>query len=153
MKHSLQQVIDTSTWVVKKYLANALENIKEKIRPLSGAQRRWCKCTCLHEILPSSSSKRCASEIMKRCMASLSYNNIYLGKMEGGEVVTVEEFVKGSFDKYINNDGTLCATSTYILIKAESLSHYSYVTSYEKLMVVDIQGTSHKLFDPEISSY
>ena len=73
--------------------------------------------------------------------------------MEGGEVVTVEEFVKGSFDKYINNDGTLCATSTYILIKAESLSHYSYVTSHEKLMVVDIQGTSHKLFDPEISSY
>lgn len=40
--------------------------------------------------------------------------------------------------KYINNAGTLCGTSNYIHMKAESLCHYFYVKSHEKLMVVDI---------------
>ena len=66
----------------------------------------------------------------------LSYNNIYLGKMDDGNFVTVEEFADGGFEKYINNDGTLCGNSTNIHMKAESLSHYSYVGSQEKLMVV-----------------
>ncbi|CAB4007574.1 transient receptor potential cation channel subfamily M member 6-like [Paramuricea clavata] len=145
---------NTSTWVVKKYLANALENIKATNQT---AEQHTRKVVKMH-LLARNFAKQLQQEVCKRNNEEvygefMSYNNIYLGKMDDGEFVTVEEFVKGSFDKYINKDGTLCGTSTYIRMKAESLSHYSYVRSDEKLMVVDIQGSSHKLFNPEIASY
>ena len=35
---------------------------------------------------------------------TLKYKDIYLGKMNG-ESVSVEEFVEGTFTKYINKDG------------------------------------------------
>ena len=37
----------------------------------------------------------------------LQYGNIYLGKKDE-DCVTVEEYVEGDFDKYINNDGAIC---------------------------------------------
>ena len=36
-------------------------------------------------------------------------------------------------------------------MKAEAFSHFTYQTSGQQLMVVDIQGVGHQLFDPEIA--
>ena len=56
---------------------------------------------------------------------TLKYGNIY-GK-KGLEYVTVEEYLEGEFDKYINNDGKICyGRDKTISEKAECLAHYSY---------------------------
>ena len=69
-----------------------------------------------------------------------------------GESVSVEEFVEGTFTKYINNDGLPCGNIEEDLHKkAECLSHYSHVHSKRQVMVVDIQGAGY-MFDPEIVS-
>ena len=39
--------------------------------------------------------------------STLQYKSIYLGNMSSGDSVSVEEFVKGNFTKYIN-DGLPC---------------------------------------------
>lgn len=75
---------------------------------------------------------------------ALSFNKIFLGKMEDGEFITMEE--------YLNNDGSPCGSLTLTRQKVESLCHY-YVKSQQKLMVVDVQGSGHQLFHPEITSF
>ncbi|KAG1652263.1 Transient receptor potential cation channel subfamily M member 6 [Nymphon striatum] len=87
---------------------------------------------------------------------TLSYKKIYLGKIKyedrEPEWVTVEEFIDGKFSKYINNNGVSCGTDSVIRRKCESLAHFSYEHSNGQLMVVDMQGSNHELFDPEIAS-
>ena len=53
--------------------------------------------------------------------------------------VTIEEFVSGTFDKYINNDRTISEKNKNITEKAECLAHYSNETSTKEIMVADIQ--------------
>ena len=70
--------------------------------------------------------------------------------------VTVEEYVEGEFQKYVNNNGT-CITSPAegfdeIYAKAQCLVYFSYHISERKLMLLDIQGSSLKLYDPEIAT-
>ena len=69
---------------------------------------------------------------------------------------TVEEFVPGHFAKLINNDGKKAKLPEEaddelidLLDKAECLVHYMYVSSDEKLMLLDIQGSGYCLYDPE----
>ena len=83
---------------------------------------------------------------------ALQYGKIYFGKdLDKGDCVTVEEYIDGNFVKYINNTGMVCNKST-LSEKAQCLAHFSYEKSYHNLMVLDIQGTGHKLYDPEIAS-
>ena len=68
--------------------------------------------------------------------------------------VTVEEYVEGEFQKYVNNNG-MCITSPAdgfdeIYAKAQCLVHFSFPISERKLMLLDIQGSSFKLYDPEL---
>jgi endo-1,4-beta-D-glucanase Y len=54
----------------------------------------------------------------------------------------------------MSNTGAVCiepATNEWVQ-KAECFAHFSYEKSSNKLMVVDIQGTDHMLYDPEIAS-
>ena len=84
---------------------------------------------------------------------TLKYKNIYLGKLQDGEIVSVEEFITGVFRKYINNDGLICGEESDPLVqKAACLTHYSYIESKKQVMVVDVQGMKANLFDPEIAS-
>ena len=71
------------------------------------------------------------------------------------DCITIEEFISGSFNKYINNNGKVCGgrnTDSEICKKSECLVHYSYERSNMELMVVDIQGCEYMLCDPEIAS-
>ena len=82
----------------------------------------------------------------------LSYNKIYFGKC-GDECVTVEEFIPGNFEKYVNNTGEVCGDpESDICKKAECFAHYSFIRSDNELMVLDIQGCDDKLCDPEVAT-
>jgi hypothetical protein len=79
----------------------------------------------------------------------MQFQMVYFGKIQGtGECVTIERCIKGEFVKYVNNTGELCVSSGHLLgQKAECLVHFSYKKSNHQLMVLDLQGSSHMLFD------
>lgn len=97
------------------------------------------------------------SRVQEVCRADYGetffYSDVYLGKDENNEVVTVEEFVEGEFVKDINNTAVVCGKSTTASsLKAQSLVHFSYERSGGKIMLFDLQGSGYHPFDPEIAS-
>ena len=62
------------------------------------------------EALFSTKISRCHDETSSFCnfVTNISYNNVYLGKWNG-DYITVEEFIEGTFEKYINNNGDFCS--------------------------------------------
>ena len=64
----------------------------------------------------------------------------------------IEEYINGEFTKHVNNTGIPCDEDSDVRKKCESLAHFSYERSGENLVVVDMQGSVHSLFDPEIAS-
>jgi len=67
--------------------------------------------------------------------------------------VTLEDFIEGDFEKYINNTGEICRDDTSeISLQAEAFVHFTYVNSNQQLIVSDIQGVNYWLCDPEITS-
>ena len=76
-----------------------------------------------------------ALQIVNHCIIdlfgpTLKYKNIYLGKLQDGEIVSIEEFITGVFRKYINNDDLICGEEPDPLVqKAACLTHYSYIES------------------------
>lgn len=70
------------------------------------------------------------------------YSKAFLGKiLKTGEFVMIEKYIKDTFAKYINNDGTIIDDD------------YFYQKSKEELLFVDIQGCDYALYDdPEIAS-
>ena len=80
----------------------------------------------------------------------LSYTKVYFGKLYG-EFVTLEDYLEGEFQKYVNNTGEIFGKSE-LTLKGESFCHYTYERSGQQLIVLDIQGVDHSLFDPEVAS-
>lgn len=53
----------------------------------------------------------------------------------------------------MNNTGEVCISHENVIgQKAECLSHFSYDISNSQLLVVDLQGSGHMLYDPEIAT-
>lgn len=139
-------------WVVKKYLKTAVDTIDTN----QTTEQHTRKVVQMHML-----SKNLAAKLkndltrkgnLEQYGETLEYKKIYLGKMEGDKIVTVEEYVEGEFSKYLNNTGMLCGVDSDVRQKAESLAHYSYERSNKELMIVDMQGSGTCLFDPEIAS-
>ena len=83
---------------------------------------------------------------------TFKYSKVYYANFNG-EYITVEEFIEGTFAKYINNNGEICGdVSSDLSLKAEAFVHFTYVNSNQQLMVSDIQGVDYWLCDPEIAS-
>ena len=85
------------------------------------------------------------------------YNQCYCTKYNS-QPVTIEEYVPGSFYK-LNNDGQCVHINDdsfphqeELRFKAECLVHYSYVSTKNNLMILDIKGSGFTLYDPEIST-
>ena len=76
-----------------------------------------------------------------------------MGKI-GEEYVTIEQFVEGTFRKYINNNGSVCDKGDHSALfeKAECLVHFTYERSEKEVMLLDIQGCEYSLIDPESAS-
>ena len=70
--------------------------------------------------------------------------------------VTLEEYIPGSFLKYIKNNGhihfNLSENFKNLLDKAECFAHYTYESKERKMMVVGLQEVAYNLFDPEIAT-
>ena len=142
------------TWVIKKYLPKSISDIQATGQSI---EQHTKKVVQMHYL-----ARNFAARLSQELQASdngilfgetLKYNKIFLGKLESDEYVTVEELVEGSFAKHINNNGHICGdTNNPVCNKAECLAHYSFERSNKEVMVVDIQGCDHFLFDPEIAS-
>lgn len=142
-------------WVIKKYLSGAKEQISQMMQSFESHTK---KAVQMHML-----ARNFAFQLEKNVLAStdgklwsgehLCYNKVFLGITDKKECVTVEEYVEGTFTKYINNDGLLCVEkSNEFGMKAECLAHFSYEKSDKKLMVLDIQGSGSTLYDPEIAT-
>jgi hypothetical protein len=143
----------TLTWVVKEYKPCALEVIAETQQTVEAHTKKVVQMHSLAQNIASQCKAKIEEDgLLQSFGDTLQYGNIYLGK-RGESFVNVEEYVEGKFEKYINNDGTMCKCNNNIISeKAECLSHYSYEKSNNELMLLDIQGCDNILFDPEIAS-
>ena len=138
-------------WVVKKYLQSTEDTIAKQIRLLNNILQKSFRCTCWLELLHRNSSRSWKKNLNEFYGTTLMFRKIFMGKMEGEQWVTVEEFIDGNFTKYINNTGMVCGVASEVRDKCENLAHFSYERSNKELMVIDMQGSGHS-YDPEIAS-
>jgi hypothetical protein len=143
-----------TTWVVKKYLDHVKKEIKEDLR--LSMEEHTKKIVQMHAL-----AKNIASQLTKKVKEeglttqygeTLKFKDVFFAKVDE-ECVTLEEFIEGDFVKYINNTGKACVPDIDIIgQKAQCLAHFSYEKSKSELMILDIQGSGHMLFDPEIAT-
>ena len=144
-----------NSWVIKKYLPAALTSLTKLGMT---AEQHTMKVVQMHTLAKNLCEKMNEALLKKDALKEygelLHFNKVYMGKLEDGESVTIEEFIDGEFVKYMNNTGVVCnsiATDS-VEEKAISFAHYTYEKSSHRLMVVDLQGSGHSLYDPEIAS-
>ena len=143
------------TYVVKKYLKGTITDLQD-IDETPDAHAR--KSVQMHVLATNFALQLKQLLNSKQYTGNvLHYNKASLGKIVStGETITVEDFVEGSFTKYINNDGSISGninkTEADILQMAECLTHYSHFKSKGTILLVDIQGSGYTLYDPEIAT-
>ena len=145
---------NNAIWVVKKYLPSAAKEITEDIKiTIEEHTKRVVQMHALTKNITEQLSKKVQElHVSKEFGETLKYRNIYLAKLNG-ECLTLEEFIEGKFQKYMNNTGEVCVSGDDVIgQKAECLSHFSYEISNSQLLVVDLQGSGHMLYDPEIAT-
>ena len=59
----------------------------------------------------------------------------------------------GDFQKYINNNGSICLNDLDITEKAKTFVHYTYEKSNNRLMITDLQGVGYQLCDSESATH
>ena len=100
-------------------------------------------------------TKRFAKNVPPEFGGTFEYAKVFFAVFKK-QPVTIEEFVQGEFHKYVNNNGFHVPSPSVefdeVYEKAQCLVHYSYQISEKKLMLLDIQGSFFKLYDPEIAT-
>ena len=143
---------DGGIWVVKKYSQKSIDTMVSTLEvSLENHTRKQCQMHSVARNIAQRLAKKAPSEFGH----TFEYNRVYFGMIHQ-EPVTVEEYVDGEFIKYVNNDGE-CIESpqddlTSIFQKAQTLCHFSLEMSAGKLMLLDLQGSAYKLYDPEIAT-
>ena len=83
------------------------------------------------------------------------YNKVYYA-VYNGQPITIEQYVNGTFYKYVNNDGNCIDPHSnemkVVYEKAQCLVHYSFIKFQKNLMLLDLQGSNYMLYDPEIAT-
>ena len=144
--------VPNTAWVVKQYQEKAAKAINDDLgMSLEDHTRKQVQMNAVARHL----TKRFAKNVPPEFGGTFEYVKVFYSVFNKLPV-TVEEFVQGEFHKYVNNNG-LCILSPQeefdeIYAKAQCLVHYSYQISERKLMLLDIQGSSYKLYDPEIAT-
>ena len=140
-------------WVLKKYLPSTIECVEKTNQSLEDYTKKTVQTHMLAKSFADQLQAKFKEVEDSDTVKLFSYNNIFMGKVElTGEFVTIEEYINGSFKKYVNNDGAISCEKSSLCEKAECLAHFSFEKSYSKLMLLDIQGAGHTLCDPEIAS-
>ena len=139
-------------WVIKKYSEQSVDTITNTLKmPLENHTRKQVQ---MHAAARNITA-RFATKVPVEFGSVFKYGKVYYSSWNGSPV-TVEEFVPGAFSKYVNNDGhcvvSPCKDYDEIFEKAQCLTHFSYMYSKKKLMILDIQGSEYQLYDPEIAT-
>ena len=142
-------------WVVKTYNDDAIKTIQDTVN--NSVENHCRKQVQMHSVARHI-TQRFKAKAPQEFGECFEYNNCYY-TTHNGKPVTIEEYVPGSFYKLISNDRQFIdlnddsfAHLEKLFLKAECLVHYSYVSTKEKLMILDIQGLGYTLYDPEIST-
>ena len=138
-----------NTWVVKKYNTSSKETFEKVGETCESQSRKAVQMNCLARHFSVSFSKA-VLEVCEDFGECFNYNPVYFGKINH-DCVTVEEFLPGDFQKYINNNGSRCLNDLDITEKAETFVHYTYEKFNNRLMITDLQGVGYQLCDPEIA--
>ena len=140
-------------WVVKKYLPSTLECVEKTNQSLEDYTKKTVQTHLLAKSFAQQLQAKFSEVEDSESMNLFSYNDIFMGKIEiSGEYVTIEEYISGSFKKYVNNDREISNEKCASCEKAECLAHFSFEKSDRKLMLLDIQGAGYTLCDPEIAT-
>lgn len=144
------------TWVVKRFLEDVVKDI---VGDLGQSMEDHTKKVIQMHHLSKNFADQLAKIVKEQNVGEkfgplLQFETVYFGKMQDtGECITVERYIDGNFQKYLNNTGELSVPNDNLLgQKAECLAHFSYEKSKKQLMVLDLQGSGHLLYDPEIAS-
>ena len=144
------------TWVFKRYLESVVKEIEGDLGQSMDDHTK--KVIQMHN-LSKKFADQLAQTIKDKNVSELfgpvvQFEEVHFGKLqETGECITIEKFIEGTFEKYINNTGELCVPEANLVgQKAACLAHFSYEKSNKQLMVLDLQGSGHLFHDPEIAS-
>lgn len=142
-------------WVIKTYNEKSKEAIGTQFNTSIESHSR--KQVQMHEVARHL-TKKFKAKAPKEMGECFQYNHVYYTTIND-QPATVEEFVPGRFAKLINNDGRRAKLPDDaddelkdLLAKAECLIHYTYASSNQQLMLLDIQGSGYCLYDPEIAT-
>ena len=111
-------------WVVQKYLPSATKEITEDIKiTIEEHTRKGVQMHTLPKNIAEQHGKKGQELVSKEFGETVKFRNIYLAKVDG-ECLTLEEFIEGKFEKYMNNTGEGCISDENVMgQKAEYLSH------------------------------
>ena len=94
-----------ATNVIKQYKTSELENIEILKQSPEIQSRKIVQMNSLARNLNARFSDRCGS--VTEGFSKIVYNKVFFEKADENELVAVEKFIPGTFQKYINNDGTV----------------------------------------------
>ncbi|CAB4003550.1 transient receptor potential cation channel subfamily M member 6-like [Paramuricea clavata] len=140
---------DKEKWVIKKYHERAVNTITGTLN--STVEDHTHKQVQIHSVARHL-TKVFSNKVPQEFGECFTFNRAYYTVYQG-QPATVEEFVEGTFRKYVNNNGKVCrpevcsAEVMTIIEKAECLVHYSHIQSSKKLMLVDLQGAGYHLYE------
>ena len=148
------ETFNGKSWVVKKFLPKTLEAVELLEQTPEEHARRVVQMHCLARYFAQQFAEKIIKEAaVEKFGESFVFKKVYLGVTDGGEIVTIEEFISGDFTKYINNTGLLCVPQANVIgKKSEAFVHFTLELSKGRLVVVDIQGSGYTLYDPEIAN-
>ena len=141
-----------TAWVVKRYQEEAVKTIKDDLgMSLEDHTRKQVQMSAVVRHL----TKRFAKNVPPEFGGTFEYAKVFFAVFKK-QPVTIEEFVQGEFHKYVNNNGFHIPSTSVefdeVYEKAQCLVHHSYQISEKKLMLLDVQGSFFKLYDPEIAT-
>ncbi|KAK3741693.1 hypothetical protein QZH41_005534 [Actinostola sp. cb2023] len=137
-------------FVLKRYKQDRIAEIEELFESIEAHTR---KAVQLNALVRNFAQNMELERPILQFGQTFTYTKVYFSTLNG-EAITLEEYIDGdTFEKYINNDGSICGNDIgEVSLKAEAFVHYTYERSNKQLMVLDIQGIKYHLCDPEIAS-
>ena len=119
--------------MVKKYQPTSVKTITDMLK--STVEDHTRKQVQMHAVARNI-TQRFSSRVPSPFGDTFSYGKVFYSVLDELPV-TVEEFVPGEFQKYVNNDGTcydpMRGDHQEVFAKAECLVHFSYTFSEKKM--------------------
>ena len=144
--------MQSNLWVVKQYQPSAKDTITDDLHMSLEDHTR--KQVQMH-IAASSITKTFSANVPVGFGDVFHYNKVYYA-VYNGQPITIEQYVNGTFYKYVNNDGNCIDPHSnemkVVYEKAQCLVHYSFIKFQKNLMLLDLQGSNYMLYDPEIAT-